>query len=302
MIALFSAHTAMSCDVCGGAVGSVSGTVIPGTFDNYIGLNTSFQWFSSTHLTLFENEVPIHSRELFSLGSIHGRYSPVRRVQFLVNVPLSRVQKQMDGEKNIISGVSDISIRTNYLIVDRNKEEEKKYLNLFVGGSVKVPTGRSVFRGEELSVFHRNMLPGTGTFDFGLHADVFFRKRSNGFTGRNTVTFRGAIPNEYDYGNVFQSRWSGFHMFEFKKTSLMLDLGAEMLLLGKDENWAIGETDRYTGGWTLSPSLRVIYFWKNVVLNAKFQRPAVQNLASGQVKNTFSLQGGIILLLKKSKE
>jgi len=301
-IALILSQSAFGCDVCGGAVGSIGGDVVPGIFNNYFGFNTSFRGFSSTHLTLFESEEAMHSSELFAFGSIHGRYSPIRRLQFLVNVPFSAVRKEMNEEVQSVSGFSDVSLRTNFLAVDRVNDSLKKYTNVFIGGTVKVPTGRASFRDQEVSMFHRNMLPGSGAFDFSAHADVFLRRRNFGFVATNTVTFRGTVKNEYDYGNVFQSRISGFHLFEFPGSSLMLDLGAEVMLIGEDQDLIYNEVDKYTGGITVSPSLRVNYFWNSLVLNFQIQRPIYQNLASGQVKNEYAAQFGAIYLIKKKKK
>lgn len=301
-IAIILSQSALGCDVCGGAVGNVSGDVVPGIFNNYLGFNTSFRGFSSTHLTLFESEEAMHSSELFAFGSIHGRYSPIRRLQFLVNAPYSSVRKEMNEEVQSVSGFSDVSLRTNFLVVDRVDDTLKKYTNVFIGGSMKAPTGRASFRDQEVALFHRNMLPGSGAFDFGAHADVFLRRGKFGFVATNTFSFRGAIRNEYDYGNVFQSRISGFHLFEFSGSSLMIDIGAELMLIGEDRDLIYNEADKYTGGTTLSPSIRINYFWNSLVFNFQIQRPIYQNLASGQVQNEYAAQFGAIYLIKKKNK
>ena len=136
-------NQANACDVCGGAVASPGGDAIPGIFSNFIGVNSSFRSFTSTHLTLFDNEIPIVSNELFANVSVSGRYSPVRRLQFLFNLPISRVEKEMEEERKVASGLSDASLRVNYLLFDRRNDSTQTYFNLFLGGSMKAPSGRS---------------------------------------------------------------------------------------------------------------------------------------------------------------
>jgi hypothetical protein len=43
--------------------------------------------------------------------------------------------------------------------------------------------------------------------------------------------------------------------------------------------------------------LRLNYFWKELVFNVTAQRPVHQNLAEGQVKNNYALQGSVIYLI-----
>jgi len=299
LILLLAVNKANACDVCGGAVASPSGDVIPGIFSNFIGINTTFRSFSSTHLTLFDDEIPIRSQELFTGYSLQGRYSPVRRVQFLFNVPFSRVSKEMEGETRYASGLSDASMRLNYLVVDKSNDSTKTFFNLFAGSTIKAPTGRNSFRESEDFFFHRNMLPGSGTLDVGFHLDLLWRKKTNGISFNSTIMLRGAIRDVYDFGNLHQARLSAFRFFEFKKSSLMLDLGADVALNNADRDLLNLTQDEYTGGWMLSPSLRVNYFYNRFILSVTAQRPVAQNLAQGQVVNNFAVQSSIIFLLKR---
>jgi hypothetical protein len=300
--AFFLVHQAHACDVCGGTVSTPTGAAVPGIFSNFIGWNGSFRSFSSTHLTLFEHEIPVESEEQFMTMALQGRYSPVRRLQLLAHLPYSTVVKEMEGERRSASGFSDAVIRANYLMVDRSKDSTGTVLNLFLGSSVKLPTGRHAFRSSENYFFHQNMLPGTGAFDVGMHLDGFFRQNKYGITLNVAAIFRGAIRDQYDYGNAYQARVSAFRFFEFRQSSLMLDLGMELAVNGRDRDLTLQNLDDYTGGWMLSPSLRVNYNRKRVVLSVTAQRPVAQYLAENHVTNNIALQGSIIYLFKQRKQ
>lgn len=288
-----------ACDVCGGAVSGSGGTSVPGIFDNYIGLNTSFRSFSSTHLTLFENEEALQSQELFSVVNLHGRYSPIRRLQFLFRLPFSSVRKDMDERVDNTSGLSDVSLRANYMLIDRKNDSTKTYFNAFLGASIKGPTGRNHFQENEAYFFHRNMLPGTGTVDGGVHLELFYRRKNSGWMLNSSGLFRGRIKNVHNFGNIFQNRLSAFQMFEMKQSSLMVDLGIDLIMSSSDSNLKSNATDEYTGGWMISPALRLNYYWNTLILTVQAQRPIAQDLAQGQVINNYALQAGAILLLKK---
>lgn len=289
--------SSLACDVCGCAVSGTNGDVIPGIFSNYIGLGSSLRSFSSTHLTLFDNEVPIQSTENFGLVNIHGRYSPFRRLQIYGNLPISSVQKKEENEIRYTSGLSDASIRTNYLVVDKKKDSTLSFFNVFVGATLKMPTGRHEFKKGEKYYFHRNMLPGSGTFDVGLHLDAIYRKKSNGIALYGTKLFRGQLNDEYDFGDFYHSRFSAFHFFEFKKSSLMLDVGADFTLYEQDLNLRSNTIEEFTGGWMLSPTLRINYNTEKVIFSATALRPIAQQLANNQVTNNYSIQLNVIYII-----
>lgn len=227
VIVTMASNSVLSCDVCGCAVSSPNGDVLPGIFNNYIGIGASSRSFSSSHLTLFEGEIPILSKEHFSLVNLHGRYSPTRRLQFYGNLPVSAVIKTEENETRSSSGLSDASLRANYLIIDWKKDSTESFVNLFLGSTLKMPTGRNEFRQDEKYFFHRNMLPGSGTFDIAFHVDFIYRKQSLGIAAYGTAMIRGQLINDYDFGNFYHSRVSVFRFFKFAKSSLMIDLGVD---------------------------------------------------------------------------
>lgn len=296
-IVLLATNNVHSCDVCGGAVSSTGGDAIPGIFSNYIGLNASYRSFTSTHLTLFEDEIPIVSNELFSTYSLQGRYSLIRRLQFIANLPMSAVKKEMEEEEQYAWGLSDASFRVNYLLFDRRNDSTNTFFNLFLGTSVKAPTGRSNFRGNEAYFFHRNMLPGSGTWDFGFHVDLLWRRKEYGCTLNASSLIRGTSNNSYDFGNLYASRISFFRFFEIRKSRLMLDVGMAFSATGQDRNLHFNSVEDNTGGWMLSPSLQLNYFWKDLIFRTSAQRPIIQDLAKGQVVNNYALQAGVIYLM-----
>lgn len=294
-------NSALACDVCGCAVSSANGDILPGIFSNYIGFGTSLRSFSSTHLTLFENETPIQSFENFSLLNIHGRYSPMRRLQLYGNLPMSSVQKREGKETRYSTGLSDASLRVNYLVIDQKKDSLASFLNIFLGSTFKIPTGRNEFLKEEKYFFHRNMLPGSGTVDLGLHLDLIYRKKTAGVAFYGTTMFRGQIRNEYDFGNFYHSRLTAFHFFKFKKSSLMFDVGVDFSMYEQDKNLRSNTIEEYTGGWILSPTCRINYTTEKFIFSTTAQRPISQQLANSQVTNNYSIQFNVIYLINSKK-
>ena len=301
VISLMAFHSVYGCDVCGCAVSSPNGDVLPGIFTNYIGIGTSWRSFSSRHLTLFDDEIPIQSSEHFSLMNLHGRYSPIRRLQFYGNLPFSAVFKTEGDETRYSSGLSDVSVRANYLLIDKVKDSTESFLNLFLGSTLKMPTGRNEFNQDEKYFFHRNMLPGSGTYDIAFHVDFIYRRKSLGFAAYGTAMIRGQLKNDYAFGNFYHSRVSAFHFFKFKQSSLMIDLGVDYSHFQQDRDLRTNALEEYTGGWILSPTFRMNYNWEKFIFSATVQRPAIQQLANNQVSNNYSIQFNVIYLIHSKK-
>lgn len=299
--ALLGIYSTLACDVCGGAISSANGDVIPGIFSNYIGIGASLRSFSSTHLTLFDSEVPLNTFEHFSVMNLHGRYSPKRRLQIYGNMPVSIVRKMENHEIRYSSGLSDASFRLNYLAIDEKNDSISSFINLLVGSTIKIPTGRFEFNEDEEYYFHRNMLPGTGTFDFGFHLDLLYRKKSVGAAFYGTTIFRGKRRGDYNFGNFYHARLSAFNVIELTKYSLMLDLGIDFSMYEQDVNLRSNTFEVYTGGWMLSPTLRVNYNREKFIFSATAQRPIAQELADKQVLNNYTIQLNIIYLLNSKK-
>jgi hypothetical protein len=294
-VALF--HTSLACDVCGAAVGSPGGEVIPGIFTNFIGFRTQYRSFQTTHIPIF-NEDPWQSKEEFWSADLFGRFSPIRQVQILGSLPFNRVNKSELGVNSITQGLGDAVIRVNYLAIDKEENEADRITNLFVGSSLKLPTGRWRVSDHELAIFNRNMLPGTGTFDYGFHLDFIHRKSSWGVMASQVFLVRGTQSNQYAFGNVYQGAISGFYYEKRSKYSMILEIGGNLLSTSSDIDLRFNEVNPYTGGIMVSPFIRGNAFIGNFILIGNLQVPLYQNLAKGYVNNQLTASIALVYQFK----
>ena len=202
-----SINSAKACDVCGCALNTSGGEVIPGLFNHYFGVRSNIRSFGSEHLTLFEGEKPILSKEWFHTTELHAMYTPTRRVQLFGFLPFNAVVKEEDEKQQTSSGLGDFRIRANYLWLD--KKDADTMLTVFSGVTLKTPTGRSKFRNDEASFFHRNMLPGTGTVDVGFHTDIIYAKGKWGGMLNATYLARGT-NGFYNFGDATVAQLTAF--------------------------------------------------------------------------------------------
>ena len=286
-----STYHVKACDVCGCALNTSGGEVIPGLFNHYIGFRSNIRSFNSEHLTLFEGEQALLSQEWFHTSELHGMYTPSRRIQLFGFLPFNAVVKHEDGNQLTTSGIGDFRIRGNYLWVD--KKDADTMLTIFSGLTLKTPTGRSNFKNNESFYFHRNMLPGTGTFDIGFHSDIIYAKGKWGGMLNATYLLRGTNDN-YSFGNAFVTQFTAFRKQPLKSSSLLLEGGVTFADLQPDEDLRLNEKQIYSQGWMLAPMVRVSYFkgkWAGVL---SANKAVVQEMALGQVRQNYQVDINII--------
>lgn len=286
-----------ACDVCGGAIGAGGSDVIPGVFQNYIGIRSNIRDFRSEHLTLFEQESPIRTREWFCTTELHGRYSPIRRFQIFGFLPVNSVTKEEDEVFSTIVGLGDFRVRMNYLSIDQTTDDSH-FMNLFAGATLKMPTGRYSFNGNESHHFHPNMLPGTGTWDIGFHTDFLFRSNSLGGILSANYFIRGTNKYNYQFGNISAGMASAFYKKDFLNASLLFELGIIASHLQTDVDLRWNEEQIYSQGWAVLPTAKATFFKGNWACSLSYGKPAFQHLALGQVDQKNMMEMNIIYFLK----
>lgn len=301
---LFMGYAALqfthACDVCGGAVTSPGGDALPGIFSNYIGWRSSLRTFNTSHIPLF-NEVPWESRERIWSTELNGRYSPIRRLQFLGSLPFQYISKLEMSELNVISGLGDAMLRANLLVIDKDNKSDDKITNLFVGSALKLPTGKSQATSEELAIFNRNMLPSTGTVDVGFHADFVHRSKKWGVMSNQVLFFRGGGDHLYAFGNMYQGSLSSFYYEKKEKMAYIAEFGGTVLYTKSDIDLKFNTMNPYTGGLLIAPFIRINAFVGDFIFSSSLQVPAYQNLAKGYVTNRFTSSVSIIYQFNSKK-
>ncbi len=286
-----------ACDVCGCAVNPGMGDVIPGVFSNYFGIRSNIRHFQSEHFG-FLGEPPILSNEWFHTTEVYGRYSPTRRIQFLGFIPYNAVAKTEDDQNMALTnGVGDMRLKINTLVIDKKDTAQNSIFNVFIGGTVKLPTGRYDYIDGEQQYFRRTMLPGTGTMDFSLGTDVIYRKNNLGGMASFNYTWRGENDLNYNFGNVGFGQITGFYQLKRPNSSFLFETGAEVTNLEADYDMRFNEKQIYSEGWMISPLVKVTWFSEKWSVYGKFNKAAIQNMAQGKVQQRYQFNIGITRFL-----
>ncbi len=300
LIFLISTIKANACDVCGCAINTSGNEVIPGVFQNYIGMRSNIRHFESLHYGLLGGTT--RSSEWFHTSELFGRYSPHRRVQLIGFLPYNAVFKYEEEEWNVAQGLGDARLKANILLVDHKDSTKDELLSVFVGNMIKAPSGRYDFKGDESQAFRRSMLPGTGTWDYTASLDFIYRNKNIGGIVSAGYSFRGKNDLNYDFGNVFSGQASVFYRLQGNERTFLFETGVMYTHLQPDFDLRFNEEQIYTSGEMLSPMIKLTTVGENWSLFALANHALHQNLGKGRVKQFFQVDiGATFFLPTKSK-
>lgn len=291
---------ANACDVCGCAINTSGNEVIPGVFQNYVGLRSNVRHFESIHFGLLGGTTL--SKEWFHTTEFYGRHSPHRRIQLIGFLPYNAVFKKEEGEWNIAQGLGDARLKANILIIDHKDSIKDELLSVFLGNMIKAPSGRYDFKGDESNAFRRSMLPGTGTWDYTTSLDFIYRKNNIGGIISAAYSIRGKNDLNYDFGNVISSQASIFYRKQGKERTFLFETGVMYTHLQADYDLRFNEEQIYTSGEMLSPMIKLTTVGEKWSFFALANHALYQNLGKGRVKQFFQVDlGATYFLSSKNK-
>jgi hypothetical protein len=285
LYAMLFFNTLFACDVCGAAGGNSLG-ILPGFKKHFIAARWSERSFVSSH-TPSLSETGIYtstkSTEHFNTLDIWGRFYAHKRVQLFVFVPFS-VNTKIDAEfgTDRFYGLSDISLMTNYVVVNTGDSLTHKVKhNLLLGGGIKLPTGKYGKEGAANMVIP-NMQLGTGSFDFLFNTIYNLRVKSYGINFDFNYRVNTVNRKQYQFGNKFNTSIKGFYWHNIQRSVLMPNAGFYFEHSMKDFKNGIERV--YTGGYSFMATAGIDLYIRSFGIGFNFMQPIKNNFAQGYVK------------------
>lgn len=295
LVLVLNSFHSNACDVCGCAINTSGNEVIPGVFQNYIGMRANVRHFESLHYGLLGGTTL--SKEWFHTTEVYGRYSPHRRIQLIGFLPYNAVFKHEEDQWHTTKGLGDARMKANFLLIDHKDSTKDELLSVFLGITVKAPTGRYDFVDEESQAFRRSMLPGTGTWDYTLSADVIYRRKNVGGVLSGAYSLRGTNNLNYDFGNVFSGQASVFYRKQGMERTFLFEAGMMVTNLEADYDLRFNEEQIYTSGNMISPMLKFTSVGANWTFFAMANHALWQDLGKGRVQQFFQVDAGLTYFL-----
>ena len=285
-----------ACDICGCSSSGYGLGLLPGSPQHFVGLGYKYRAFETTHLTLFDNEVPTKSREFYQTMEVWGRYVPHKRIQLFGYLPYQVMNQQ--GEYNaqisgigdaIVSGFWSVPIQNDSLCVNVSRR-------LLVGASSKLPTGKNDYSSVEGEVFNENLQPGSGSWDFIYHLNYTEIRNKWGFLAEMAYRRNSQNDNYYRYGHRFSTNLRVFGRIKGKSEDFMIlpFVGAFFEDAGHDFD---GHSyNEYSGGTMLMTQTGIDVVKKHLGVRTTYSIPTYQHLGSNQIHSRAQFAASILYL------
>ncbi len=280
IIVLITSNQSQACDVCGCSLGGSYYGILPQFQKNFIGLRWSQAKFFAhmNHGTVLGEE---HSHDTYSKVELWGRYYVNDKIQVFAFIPYG--YNSMDGTEQKIKtqGLGDVSVLTNYLILNTGEDETKKLKHtLLAGGGIKLPTGKYDLEDNGLIV-NRNFQLGTGSVDFILSGIYTIRYQKVGINTEAGYKINTRNSQEYLFGNQFHASTRFFYWQNIKSLSLLPNVGVYYEEAAQHRDGEIIQVN--TGGNALLLSAGLELYYQKFSIGATLQNPVKQHYNSDDI-------------------
>ncbi|GAB4132486.1 MAG: hypothetical protein OHK0045_19400 [Raineya sp.] len=252
---------------------------------NFIGLRYRTMRFES-HL----NSHILRTNEFFRTTEIWGRFYASPKLQIMAFVPYSfNTQTDVNNFSKNLQGLNDVVLMANYNLLNLSMQNDttmRKFKhNIWLGGGIKLPTGRYNFEEQDATqVANPNFQLGSGSIDFMVNVFYNLRYKNWGFNQDLNYKINSTNSKGYRFGNRISGNSNIFYIYQFsKKFALMPYTGFYYELSGKNQSHR--EVIKETGGNLLAANLGLdMYVSKKINVGSNYQLPIQQNLGAGEIR------------------
>ena len=188
-----------ACDICGcGASTSYIG-ILPEYQHNFIGARYRYNSLLS-HLDRNGATTYMSTDERFHTAELWGAFHITPSWRLIATLPYSFIQKTEKGQVLQTSGLSDMSLGTQYRLWQRKISHKDKLwiFDSWAGANIKAPSGK--YNNTEVTATNptNNLFQlGTGSWDFQLQGILDIRYQDVGLNWN--VSYKINTTNRYDY-------------------------------------------------------------------------------------------------------
>ncbi|HRI00318.1 MAG TPA: transporter [Saprospiraceae bacterium] len=268
------------CDFCGSNSSGNYFGILPMYGRQHLSVRYQYSSFTTKH---FVND-PRPATETYQTVDIYGRYYPHQRIQLFVFVPLNQFSLKSYPSVQHQSGLGDISLLCNVLMLNSGDSLNKAFKHtLTAGAGVKLPTGRYDNSTELDHALPQGMQLGSGSVDFISNINYSMRWNKHGVNLDLNSRWNTSNSYQYRYGHRIQLSARYFYWKQLNNCVLLPHAGSLIESIGKDRDGR-KQIDSNSGQAVFaSLGMDVVINKFTVGLNAMI--PAVQNNADGMVKS-----------------
>ena len=284
-----------ACSACGCSASNQYMGLLPQTNNNFIGLQYSLRSFN-TNLPNDGGSDPFGlSTDRYTTLQVWGRYKVSDRIQLFVFAPYVINARSLKGVTTSNSGISDMTIMSNYRVLDKRSCVMQQ--TLLVGAGLKMPTGAYNSRAIQMDEGLPNMQPGTKSWDIVGDVNYTISHRKVGMNADLCYVKTTANPTSYKFGNRQTMSLLGFYRCGKKNFIVLPQIGIRYDRAGQDySNFPAKIKDDMSGGWQLLGTIGMQAYYKKLGVQLMFNKPFEQHFNSGIVTMNYKVETGVFFM------
>jgi hypothetical protein len=276
----FATISSHACDICGCGVGNFYFGIMPQFHKQFVGLRYRSQSFNS-HVGLAP---ALLTSERFQSAEVWSRFYPSKRLQILSFITYHFNEQTESGVTRTLSGLGDIPILVNYNIINTTDHPLRTVNhNLWVGGGVKIPTGKYQYVEDQATVANPSFQLGSGSIDFMVNSIYTLRYKKIGMNTDLAYKINTYNSRDYKFGNRISGTTSFFYIHQLGKVGVMPNVGVYFENSAKNIN--LRDEVSETGGEAFFASAGLELYLKKLSLGFNYQNPFSQNLGSRRIQS-----------------
>ncbi len=278
IILLALGYQVSACDVCGCSLGGNYFGILPLYNKNFVGLRWSQAKFHS-YIAPSQYLSAQQSNDTYAKVELWGRYYVTKRIQLFAFIPYA--YNDMNGTDQVVSasGLGDINIMANYVIMNTGEIATDFKHTLIAGGGVKLPTGK--FNMEDKGkIINRNFQLGTGSVDFNLNAVYTLRYKRAGINLETGYKINTRNSHDYLFGNQYRASAQLFYWQKLGVFSFLPHGGVNYEQAAMHKDGDIIQVNTGGSAWLGSGGMDI--YINRFTIGVNYQKPIQQNYNSDQ--------------------
>jgi hypothetical protein len=193
--------------------------------------------------------------------------------------------------------LGDISILGNYVFIQNTDSLTRKFKQAgTIGIGSKLPTGFS----DNSTISNRNMLPGTGSFDFLFTVNYSIQKGVLGYLTESSFIVKTQNKSNYQFGNALTTSHLVFYRWAITENLRVIpQAGINYNFNFRDAQNGKITNDSYNGGSIINAQFTVATICKNWMFSANYYAPLTQHLGNGYVTQKAAFRFSINYFINK---
>ena len=272
--------TTQACEFCGCGVGNFYLGILPQFHKQFVGVRYQALNYNS-HVGLHPS---LATSEHFQTAEAWARFYPTSRLQLLTLVPYHFNKQTTTSGQVHLEGVGDIPILINYNLYNTIKIDPLipfKH-SIWLGGGIKLPTGKFDFIESSSAGANQNFQLGTGSIDFIVSGIYTLRYDKWGINADVTYKINTYNSNAYKFGNKLNGSISVIFVQQVKKVGIMPNVGVYTEQSARNTSGDAAITD--SGGSANFFSMGIETYWKKISVGFNYRKPWNQNLSNGKIE------------------